>query len=160
MNLNIPYSDDLHTEAKAKPDRLTAAEREAARRDRHGWRTAAKVNKLGQPTKAKEKALAKARENAIKAQTRSKVWLRSSVCQGCGDSEEQSAVKWWKREHEAHEIVMRSLTRNMPPEYRFSTENTARLCCRCHQQFHRHRLGFDFHSDLRMDGPFTVVVIP
>ncbi len=141
-----------------KPERATAAERQASRRDRHGWRTADKTNKFGTATHAKEKADAKRHENEVRAETRRKVWLRSAVCECCGDTEQQTAGKWHKATHEAHEVISRAQTRGMAPEYRFSTENTARLCCECHRLFTRNRRAFQFQSDLRMDGPFSVVI--
>lgn len=143
--------------AKPKPQRMTAAERLARRRDRHGWRTAAKRNKFGEPTKAAETAAAKRHESAVKAETRAHVWRRAAACEACGDSERQTAAHWHKAEHECHEVVPRSLTRGLPPEIRFSTENSARVCGWCHFYLTRHQIEFDFHSDLKMDGPVTAV---
>lgn len=147
-------------ETNFKKPRQTAAARQQGLRDRHGWRTAAKRNKFGDPTKAGEKAAAKRHENAVKAETRGKVLVRSSVCECCGDVEMVTAQKWWKAEHEAHEVVPRSLTRGLAPEYRFSTENTARLCCQCHRWIQDKVLVFEFLSDVRMDGPFTIAPGP
>lgn len=138
-----------------KPPRKTAAERQAERR-KGGWRTAPKVNKFGEPTQAGDKAAAKRHENAVRAETRVKVWLRSDRCESCGDLERETASKFHKATHEAHEVLTRAQTRGMAPEYRFSTENTARLCVDCHDKHQKKRLYFEFHSDLRMDGPFTV----
>lgn len=143
--------------ASQKPRRLTAAEKAAKRRDRHGWRTAAKRNKFGTPTKAAEKRDAKRHENAVIAETRRKVWARSSgTCESCGDLERDTAQKWHKAEHEMHEVVPRSLTRGLKPEYRFSTENCARVCVGCHSYLQRHVVEFVFDSVLRMDGPYRV----
>lgn len=115
-----------------KPKRQTAEERRAARRDRHGWRTAAKVNKFGEPTRAAKKVDDRKHEVAVKAETRRKVWLRSPVCDYCGDSEAVTATKDWKRTHEQDEVKPRSLTRGEAPEVRFATSNTARACRPCH----------------------------
>lgn len=140
-----------------KPTRATAQAKQDGKRDSKGWRTAPKKNKFGESTQAGDKAAAKKHENEVKAETRRKVWARTSQCDGCGDTEDQTARKWEKREHEANEILPRSATRGLPPEFRFSTENTSRLCVECHRLFHRKRLKFVFDSPLRMDGPFLAV---
>ncbi len=160
---HLPTLADIEREragkAMPRPTRRTAADRVSGHRDGRGWRTAPKVNKHGDSTQAGEKAAAKRHENAVKAETRRKVWLRSNVCEACGDSELQTAGKHWKAEHECHEVVSRAQTRGQAPEIRFSTENSARTCCECHRLLHRKRLRFDFHSDLRMDGPRTAVFL-
>jgi hypothetical protein len=149
-------SDDVRDITNFKPARATADEKRARRRDRHGWRTAPKTSRHGGLTSAGEKAEKKRHENTVRSETRGKVWARSQTCECCGDTEDQTARKYWKGTHEAHEVVPRAQTRNLPPEFRFSTENTARLCCFCHRQWHDGRWRFDFHSDLRMDGPYSV----
>jgi len=106
---------DLPFGSLMKAPRQTAAARIAGRRDGHGWRTAPKVNKFGDKTQAGDKAAAKRHENAVKAETRGKVWLRSAVCEACGDSEAVTATKCHKAEHECHEVVPRSLTRGLAP---------------------------------------------
>jgi 5-methylcytosine-specific restriction endonuclease McrA len=160
-SLPLSDSDEVrtnHAKTLQKPTRKTAAERIDGHRDSKGWRTAAKTNKHGDPTKAAEKAAARKHEVQVKAETRAKVWARSNgVCEACGDSEQVTATKSHKATHEAHEVVPRSLTRGLPPEFRYSTENTARVCEPCHGKFTRHQLEFRFTSDLKMDGTYQVV---
>ncbi len=138
-----------------KPPKETADEKRKRKRDRYGWRTAKKDSRHGGLTAAGEKARRVAHENTVKAETRAKVWLRSAVCEACGDTEDETARKWWKREHEMNETIPRARTKNRPAEERFNTEICNRLCVECHRLFHKSRLEFEFHSPLRCDGPVT-----
>jgi len=154
--VDLPVYDPHARTATAKPSRQTAASRKAEHRDARGWHTAAKRNKFGAPTKAKEQADADRLARTVKAETRRRVWTRSAVCEGCGDTERQSAKKWPKAAHECHEVIPRSLTRGQAPAIRFSSENSARLCCQCHRLIQQHRGAFEFLSDIRMDGQYAV----
>lgn len=115
-----------------KPPRETAAAKQTRKREE------AYARKRKPVGRQLEKAQAKREEAKHRSEIRRQVWARSGgKCEHCGDTEPQSAMKWPKREHEMDEIVMRSKTRGMVPEKRFSLENCRRLCWGCHKKRHR-----------------------
>jgi hypothetical protein len=151
--------------ALKKPSRRTAAEKLSGRRRPVGYRQPVKrTNASNSPdlwlakgkTKHEEDAEYHAREVTHKRDTRAKVWKRSSTCESCDDTEQQTAQKWPKAEHEMHENESRAKTRGRAPEERFSTANCARTCGICHSQITANRRRFLPLTPAGMDGSYFV----
>ena len=85
------------------------------------------------PSRAQEKARAHRLEVAIIKATHDAVWERSlGLCEICGDSEAETAVKAWPFLHQMHEEPSRAATRGKPPAERFNTRICIRACPPCH----------------------------
>lgn len=54
---------------------------------------------------------------------------------------------------EWHHFVKRSMTRNMPPEDRHSTEVSGKVCATHHRMLEAHEIDYDFLTEDRADGP-------
>ncbi len=109
-----------------KPERETAAVRSARKALRRAERQASPTGQ------AADKRKADRAEERHRLKIKRQVWRRSSLCECCGDSEQETAQKSHVSVHEMHEVRPRSLTMNAPAEERFSLANCMRVCRPCH----------------------------
>lgn len=92
------------------------------------------------------------------ADTRRRVWARSSVCEVCGDTERETASKCHKAEHEMHERVLRSKTKGLPPAERYNVAICVRTCPLCHHDLHAQIVRIAVADEaLGMQGSYDVL---
>lgn len=87
------------------------------------------------PTRHQEQRKKLSRMRAVIRQTHDKVFADSQVCAVCGDTEAQSHAKGYPSRHEMHEDPPRCETRGLPPEQRFNTAISMRICPTCHRGY-------------------------
>lgn len=147
-----------------KPPRKTQAERDAEKRAnanaaksvKHG-RVRVRDNASNAPGLAfpkgrtidEDTAADHAEEVKQIRKTREKVWRRTSHCECCGDSEQETAQKHPKAEHEMNEDPPRSKTRGLPPAQRFNVRVCCRICRPCHKLVTDNVIRFSFHDEER-----------
>lgn len=149
----------------SKPVRMTAAERQALRRRPLGYRQPVRRTNASNapdlalakgPTRHEEQSADRDHENAVKRSVRAQVWRRAAYCEVCGDSERDTALKYPKATHEAHEEPPRSATRGRPPEERFHVDRTLRACCGCHEAMTRNTVRPVPKTARGFSGPYDI----
>lgn len=135
-----------------KPQRATAFERQQRRLLRRAQQQRTPTGRTAERRKLKRE------EERYRLNVKRKVWKRSSFCELCADSEDQTAAKSPVREHDMHETTSRAQTRGLPKEERFNLTICLRACRPCHDKIHTKEIAVAFHDYRRgANGDYDVV---